>query len=146
MNAGGASQSVRKERPFVVLHVEDDEQLAAGVAALLRAAGFEALTVADGASALARLGHSDSAPDVLLMDLNLPGDMDGVDVAQEVCRTIGHVVPTVFLSGELANAGMPWLPGAPLLFIAKPVDSEVLLKIVESFATLGRFLGSRIRH
>ena len=79
------------------------------------------------------------------MDFNLPGEMDGADVVQEICRSLGHVVPTIFLSGELANAAMPWLPGAPLLFMAKPADAEILLKVVESFAALGRFMLTRVR-
>lgn len=123
----------------LVLHVEDDEELAASVARLLRAEGFEALTAADGASALARIAHG-RAPDVLIMDVNLPGEMDGADVAQEVCHALGHVVPTIFLSGELSNVGLPWLPGAPLLFAAKPIDADVLVKVVESFAEIGRFI------
>ena len=138
---GSAAQA-----PFVVLHVEDDEQLAASVAALLRTQGFEALTATDAANALARVGHGGCAPDVLIMDSNLHGDLEGADVAEEICHSLGHVLPTIFLSAELANAGMPWLPGAPLLYIAKPVDPEVLLKVVESFAVLGRFLSAHTHH
>jgi DNA-binding response OmpR family regulator len=131
------------ERPFVVLHVEDDEELAAGVARLLRAEGLEALTATDGASALELIAHGTAAPDVLIIDVNLPGDMDGADVAQEICHMLGHVVPTIFLSGQLSNVGLPWLPGAPLLFASKPLDPEVLLRLVESFAALGRFMRAR---
>ena len=132
--------------PIVVLHVEDDEQLGASVAAFLRAHGCETATARDGPSALARLARLPAAPDVLIMDFMLPGDMDGADVAQEICRMLGHVLPTVFLSGELSNAAMPWLPGAPLLFIAKPVPADTLLAVIESFATLGRFLLAHGRH
>jgi len=132
--------------PFVVLHVEDDEPLAASVAMLLRTQGFEALTATDAANALERVAHGRCAPDVLIMDSNLHGDLDGADVAEEICHSLGHVLPTIFLSGELANAGMPWLPGAPLLYIAKPVDPEVLLKVVEAFAVLGRFLSAHTHH
>lgn len=133
-------------RPFTVLHVEDDEDLSASVATLLRVEGLEPMTANDGASALTRLASAAAAPDVLILDFDLHGDMDGTEVAEEVCHAIGHVVPTIFLSGELANAGLPWLPGAPLLFIAKPVDPEVLMKAVKSFAALGRFLTSRAQH
>jgi two-component system, chemotaxis family, CheB/CheR fusion protein len=125
--------------------VEDDVQLGASVAALLRAQGCEALTATDGPSALERLARSSAPPDVLIMDFKLPGEMDGADVAQEICRCLRHVVPTIFLSGELSNAAMPWLPGAPLLFIAKPVDPEILVGVVETFAALGRFMRSRGR-
>ena len=128
-----------------MLHVEDDEMLAAGVARLLRAAGFEALTATDAGSALERIAHG-VAPDVLIMDVNLPGEMDGADVAQEICHSLGHVVPTIFLSGQLSNVGLPWLPGAPLLFAAKPIDAEVLVKVVESFVALGRFIRAHTHH
>jgi two-component system, chemotaxis family, CheB/CheR fusion protein len=131
---------------FVVLHVEDDVELAASVARLLRAEGLEALTATEGAGALALLAGGAAAPDVLIMDVDLPGEMDGADAAQEICHAVGHVLPTIFLSGQLSSVGLPWLPGAPLLFVAKPVDPEVLLKVVESFAQLGRFMRARAHH
>ena len=77
--------------PVLVLHVEDDERLAANVAALLRAQGYEALTAGDGAAALAQLAHARRS-DVLIIDVNLPGDMDGADVAQEACRLLGRLI------------------------------------------------------
>jgi DNA-binding response OmpR family regulator len=135
-----------RQGPYVVLHVEDDGDLAASLGTLLRVEGFEPITAADGAGALERLAHAAAPPDILIMDLDLQSDMDGTDVAEEVCHALGHVVPTIFLSGELANAGLPWLPGAPLLFIAKPVDPQVLIRVVRSFAALGRFLSSRVPH
>lgn len=134
------------QEAFVVLHVEDDAPLAASVARLLRAAGFEALSAPDGDSALEQIAHGCKAPDVLIMDVNLPGGMDGADVAQEICRALGHVVPTVFLSGQLSNVGLPWLPGAPLLFVAKPIDADVLVQVVDSFAGLGRFIRAHSHH
>lgn len=141
-----ASPSTTSEPTFVVLHVEDDIDLGASVARLLRAEGFEALTATDGASALERVAHCDAPPDVLIMDVNLPGEMDGADVAQEICHALGHVIPTVFLSGQLSTVGMPWLPGAPLLFVAKPVEADVLVKVVDSFAGLGRFIRAHTHH
>lgn len=134
------------EQAFVVLHVEDDVELGASVARLLRAEGLQALTATDCASALELVARGAAAPDVLIMDVNLPGDMDGADAAQEICHALGHVVPTIFLSGVLSNVGLPWLPGAPLLFVAKPIDAEVLVKVVESFAELGRFMRARAHH
>lgn len=130
------------EKPVVILHVEDDELLSASVAALLRTQGYQSLTATDGASALAWVTQRDASPDVLIIDSNLPGDMDGADAAQAICRSLGRVVPTIILSGELSNAGLPWLPGAPLFCVWKPVDPEVLLKVVETFVTLGRFIRS----
>ncbi len=117
--------------PVSVLHGEDDEQLAASVGTLLRAHGYEVLRASDGAVRSSEsLTHCKASPDVLLMDFVLPGDMDGADAAQEICHLLGHVVPTIFLSGRLSDAAVPWLPAAPLLFAAKPIDPEILVKVV----------------
>jgi DNA-binding response OmpR family regulator len=61
-----------------LLVVEDDDGIAAPLAAGLRREGFEVERVADGASALAA-----EEPDLVLLDLRLP-DMDGYAVAREL--------------------------------------------------------------
>lgn len=132
--------------PFRVLYVEDDAALAASMRALLRGQGYDAMTAGDGPEALAQLAHGGPPPDVLIVDFYLPGGMDGADVAQEICRTVGHVVPTILLSGEISNAAVPWLPGAPLLFAAKPLDAQILLETVAAFAALGRLIHAKAHH
>jgi len=128
---------------FRVLHVEDDEQVAASVRMLLAPLGYEVFGAADGNEAIARIVSDRLIPDVLIMDVRLPGEFDGIDVAQEVCRLLGHVVPTILLSGDLASAGTPWLPGAPLISLWKPVEPETLVSVVEAFCRLGRKIRSR---
>ena len=124
----------------IVLHLEDDEQVAAAVAMLLRTHGFKVATAPDGPAALAWVAKHRAGPDVLIVDFVVPGEMDGAEVAQAVCRSLGRVVPTILLSGELHNASPPWLPGAPLFCAHKPADSEILVEVVRTFAALGRFI------
>ncbi len=81
-------------------------------------------------------------PDVLIADFVLPGDMDGADVVQAICSHLRLPIPTILLSGQLASAGLPWLPGVPMLCAPKPFDSELLLEVVQTFAELGRFLNA----
>ncbi len=131
--------SQQTNRP-IVLHLEDDAQLGAAVAALLRTQGFEVFTVADGPSALAWVAGHPDGPDVLIIDFVLAGDMDGAEAAEAICRSLGHVVPTILLSGALRSASLPWLPGAPLFCAHKPADPNILLKVVAEFAALGRFI------
>jgi len=121
------------EPGFIVLHVEDDEHVSASIRALLRPLGYEVLSAASGAEAIAQVGPGKQQPDVLILDIVLPGEMDGVDVAQ---------VPTVLLSGELTSAGVPWLPGAPLLCLWKPAQPAVLVAVIDAFARLGRVIRS----
>ena len=124
----------------VVLHLEDDAQLGAAVAALLRTHGLEVYTVPDGSSALAWLARHPNGPDVLIIDFVIPGEMDGAEVAQAIYRSLGRVVPTILLSGALRSASLPWLPGAPLFCAHKPADPQILAKVVQTFAALGRFI------
>ncbi|WLI87624.1 response regulator [Massilia sp. R2A-15] len=61
--------------------VEDEPELAALVADYARAAGYEPVLFADGATALAAIRAG--APDLVVLDLMLPG-LDGLSVCREV--------------------------------------------------------------
>jgi two-component system CheB/CheR fusion protein len=128
--------------PVVVLHVEDDKAVSTSVHALLQTAGYRVSSVGDGEEAVRLVSQEKLRPDVLIVDFRLPGGMNGTDVAEEIQELLGYPVPTIILSGELANAEVPWLPGAPLLPLSKPVSPEILLKSVAVFAELQRFVRS----
>jgi signal transduction histidine kinase len=66
-----------------VLVVEDNQDLADGVAELLRLHGVFVRVAYDGPSALE--AALETAPDIILCDLGLPGEMDGFAVAR-ACR------------------------------------------------------------
>jgi CheY-like chemotaxis protein len=66
-----------------VLVVEDNKDLADGVAELLRLHGVFVRVAYDGRSALK--SALDAVPDIILCDLGLPGGMDGLAVAR-ACR------------------------------------------------------------
>src|SRR4051794_23740053 len=79
--------------------VEDDERIAAAIAARLRAEGFRVETAAtgpDGVELCRRIG-----PDLVVLDWMLPG-LDGL----EVCRRIqlDHPVPVLFLTARDGEA------------------------------------------
>ena len=61
--------------------IEDEVPLAGLLASYLERAGFEVSTVHDGVEAVARAREID--PDVLVLDLGLPG-LDGVEVCRQV--------------------------------------------------------------
>jgi two-component system response regulator BaeR len=65
----------------VVMIVEDEPELAGLVADYVRAAGFEAVVLGDGAAALAAVRAA--PPDLLVLDLMLPG-LDGL----ALCRAV----------------------------------------------------------
>jgi two-component system CheB/CheR fusion protein len=118
--------------------VEDDAAVAGSVAMLLRQAGFDVDSAPDGEAALRRVVDEGLRPDVLIVDFRLPGEMDGCDAAEAICRALGSPRPTILLSGDLPDAALPWLPGAPLWPMSKDVRPEELVRAVELFCSLQR--------
>ena len=88
----GATMSGVKGR---VLVVDDDTALAEMLGIVLRTEGFEPVFCADGAKALA--AFRESKPDLVLLDLMLPG-RDGIDVCRSIRAESG--VPIVMLTAK----------------------------------------------
>jgi DNA-binding response OmpR family regulator len=84
-----------------VLVIEDEELIAASVAARLRAEGFEVEIAADGPGGVAACERL--APDIVVLDLMLPG-FDGI----EVCRRIQaeRPVPVLILTARDSETDM----------------------------------------
>jgi CheY-like chemotaxis protein len=109
-------------RPTLLV-VEDNEAAREGLAFVLRRAGFNVLTAADGRRAL-QLLWSEPPPEVILLDMLLPV-LDGWHFLERLRRGGPHppiiVTTATFLSREWAKdhgcAG----------FLRKPVDEEALL-------------------
>ena len=78
-----------------VLVVDDDPALAEMLTIVLRGEGFETAVVADGTRALPAV--RDTQPDVILLDLMLPG-MNGIDVCRAIRAESG--VPIVMLTAK----------------------------------------------
>ena len=114
----------------VVLVVDDDGDFADCVQDALRSAGYSALVVRDGDSALAAL--RERAVDVMVLDLRLPV-RSGLEVCQELKRA-GRNVPMVIVTGyprEEAGA-IAALRGQLVSDVfVKPVDVPALLRAVD---------------
>ena len=67
-----------------ILIVEDEIELVRVLRDYLERAGFRVKTASSGPEAVSQFRHA--APDLVLLDLNLPG-MDGLDVARQMRRT-----------------------------------------------------------
>ena len=111
----------------LILHVEDDEALRRSTAMLLRVAGFDTREAVNGEQALTLAESMRGKLDVLIVDYHLGGGMTGTEVAEEYARLLGHAVPTVILTGDPANAEVPWLSDAPVWVARKPLAPETLL-------------------
>ncbi len=82
----------------VVLIVEDEQHLAAGLKFNLEAEGYEIVIAGDGESAIERLTQEPNRFDAVVLDVMLPGK-DGFEVARELRQT-GQYVPILMLTAR----------------------------------------------
>ncbi len=113
-----------------VLIIDDEPNIRRMVGALLAAEGYEVRDAPDGGSGLARA--TESEPDVVLLDLMMPGEMDGMATLARVRETHPDV-PVVMMSGRagLADAVNATKLGA-FNFLEKPLTPEGVLLALAS--------------
>jgi CheY-like chemotaxis protein len=122
----------------LILHVDDDESMRRSTALLLRVAGFDTREAASGEHALSQAEHLRGKLDVLIVDYHLGNGMTGTEVAEEFARLLGHAVPTIILTGDPANAEVPWLADAPVWLARKPLLPETLLAALPALVDFRR--------
>jgi signal transduction histidine kinase/CheY-like chemotaxis protein len=113
----------------VVLLVEDDAQVRALGARLLRRLGYTVLEAKDGETALAMV-EADTRVDLLLTDVMLPGQLTGPRIAEELAMRRPDI-RVVFASGysrEMIELGAHG--GASVHFLSKPYDRTKLARAV----------------
>lgn len=119
-----------------VLIVDDEPNIRRMVGALLASEGYEVRDAADGAAALAQV--RDSVPDVVLLDLMMPGGHDGLTTLERL-RELAPDVPVVMMSGKagLSDAVTATKSGA-FNFLEKPLSPEGVLLALASALELRR--------
>lgn len=85
--------------PPTILVVDDEPQIVKVLHGYLEQAGFRVITAGDGPAALAQ--HKREQPDLVLLDLNLPG-LDGLDVARRL-RAVSPV-PIIMVTARVEES------------------------------------------
>jgi CheY-like chemotaxis protein len=125
-----------------ILVVEDEQITAAVLRKRLQAFGYEVpATVSSGEEAVEKTGEL--RPDLVLMDIQLDGPMDGMEAAAQIRQRFQ--TPIVFLT---AYSNREIQERAKLLepdgYILKPFEDRELQAVVE--AALARLRAERGRH
>jgi DNA-binding response OmpR family regulator len=113
-----------------VLVVDDSPDTAETTEALLAMWGHEASVAHDGAAAVHMA--DESRPDVILLDLGMPG-MDGHEVARRVRQLAGKrpVIVCVSGHGHDDDRRKAWEAGCDYYFL-KPADPEELQRLLRA--------------
>jgi len=122
-------------RPPRILVVEDEANLARGIAFNLKLEGYEVDCIADGQSASEQLSKpgptSRDGHDLVLLDVMLP-HVDGFSVAREA-RLAGNRTPILMLTAKgLPEDVVEGLESGADDYLSKPFDLTVLLARVKS--------------
>lgn len=117
-----------------VLVVEDDVAYQWLVSKHLEARGVECVLANTAADALAQLRASNF--DLILMDIQLPGGLSGLDTAQRI-RAFDPTTPIVSMTSSITPRQIAsYLAGGMNDVLPKPFSRDGLLTLVGRFCTL----------
>jgi CheY-like chemotaxis protein len=111
----------------LVLVVDDDPDLRDYVREVLELADYRVKTAANGALALTALAHE--APDVVLLDMKMPG-LSGDEVLELLGRISGHPPVVVMTAADTARDQA--LAHRNPYYLPKPFDATLLLATIET--------------
>lgn len=113
-----------------ILIVEDDKASAKLLEIGMRRMGYEICGMAASGKEAIELSVS-SQPDIVIMDINLPGEYDGIKAAEIIKQEVD--VPVLFLSANIEdNTVKRALEIDPIGYISKPYTMETLRIMVET--------------
>jgi two-component system, response regulator PdtaR len=127
------------ERARRILIVEDNQFVARQCESVLVDAGYEVVAVVTSADDAIRVAL-ERQPQLILMDIYLPGKRDGVDAAIEIFERFG--IRSIFASAPADAADRARAESArPLAWLPKPFSDKKLLTTVESAIANAKRLG-----
>lgn len=128
--AANDQASLDEATPRRVLIVEDEVVIAMTLEGYAEDLGLAVCGVAATGADAVEMARS-LRPDLILMDVNLIGPMDGIEAAQISHQAIGAriVFVTAYGTGEVMDRIRAAIPGAPV--VPKPVNLSVLRRAVE---------------
>ncbi len=116
--------------PKRILLVEDEKHIAEGIMINLKAEGFDVLLAEEGESALKL--YSSHRFDLIILDIMLPGRMDGLEVCKRIRNELG-TEPILFLTArDSIDDKKQGLAMGGDDYITKPFDLEELILRIRS--------------
>ncbi len=112
-----------------IVIVEDEAIVAEDIKYMLKSLNYDAVAMAStGKEALEKV--EETKPNLVLMDIMLKGDMDGVEVAREIQKK--HGIPVVYLTAYADNETLQRAKTTiPYGYIIKPFDKKELYTAIE---------------
>ena len=104
-----------------ILIVEDEPLIADSIASTLEQHGFEVVAIVDEGEEALQVIEADR-PDLALLDINIEGPMDGVELASKI--DIPFIFLTSYYDQKILNRAKQTQPAA---YLVKPYKKEELI-------------------
>jgi two-component system, response regulator PdtaR len=115
------------ERRPTILTVEDEILISEYLGDVLRDAGYEVVATSNASDAIGILERTDDIS-VIITDINMPGSMDGLRLANAV-RGRWPPIKIIVATGRTRPEGDQIPPGS--VFLSKPYDPKAVIAAVQ---------------
>ena len=115
----------------VILLVEDEHRLRRNIAEFLRLTGYEVCEAEDGEMALSLL--SCMQIDIVISDLNLPGNLNGIDILGALKR-LPRKIDAILITGTASDDVRHRAKSLGAAYMEKPVQLKELEKAIQQRA------------
>jgi CheY-like chemotaxis protein len=113
-----------------ILLIDEDRGVLGALRIYLLCAGYQVFAAANSGEALDRARMATSLIDIIIANLDLTGDDDGLAVIDKTRLLLGYNVPAVLLTAQTSvEIGRPWL-AADVFLLRDPVNLEELNALV----------------
>lgn len=115
-----------------ILVIEDDVDIRDLLQTVLQQEGHRVATASDGTEAMEVVTRRSFRPDLILADYSLPDGLDGLQLATALRHVLGHAVPVVIISGDIAADTLRAIAAQRCAYLSKPVKLPAMMKAIDS--------------
>jgi PAS domain S-box-containing protein len=115
--------------PKNILVVDDDELVIEVVSMVIEDAGFDVVRAVDYESAMDAVSLHEIG--VAIVDKNLPGDHDGLDILRELRRRLPHTPVLMYTGYSSTSSAIEALRAGAFDYLEKPSDNSLIIEKVK---------------
>ncbi len=118
-------------RNGAILVVEDEPAVRETLELLLDGEGHRTVTAAHGREALELVARLAMQPDLVIVDYNLPNDLNGLQVISGLQKQLHHDIPAIILTGDISTDAIREIAHQGCMHLNKPVKARELTQLVQ---------------
>ena len=115
-----------------ILVVEDDPEVRELLELVLKGEGHHIVSAPDGAAALELVARGALRADLILVDYNLPGGMNGLELTANLREKLHRDLPVIILTGDISSATLQDIARHNCVHLNKPVKLHELTQLIQS--------------